>query len=58
MDRRCLPQERHHPLRAPSLQMVFGKRPPPLSEDPAAQQPCLASCATAVVGAARCHKLD
>ncbi|EFN59961.1 hypothetical protein CHLNCDRAFT_133062 [Chlorella variabilis] len=41
-----------------SCEMVFGKRPPPLSEDPAAQQPCLASCATAVVGAARCHKLD
>ena len=39
--------------------MVFGKVPPPLEEDPLLlQQPCLASCATAIAGSARCHKLD
>lgn len=42
----------------PLLQMIFGKRPPPLEEDPVAAQPCLGACATAVASGARCHKLD
>lgn len=41
-----------------SCEMVFGKRPPPLSEDPVATQPCLAACSTAVASGGRCHKLD
>lgn len=41
-----------------SCTMTFGKRPPPLEEDPVSQQPCLATCATGVAGGARCHKLD
>jgi hypothetical protein len=41
-----------------SCEMVFGERPPPLSADPVAAQPCLANCVTALAGAQRCHKLD
>ena len=43
---------------ASALQMVFGKRPPPLDQDPVAAQPCLAACATAIASGSRCHKLD
>ena len=41
-----------------SCRMIFGQHPPPLEQDEAARQPCLAACATAVPGAVRCHKLD
>jgi hypothetical protein len=43
---------------ASALQMVFGKRPPPLDQDPVAAQPCLAACATAIASGSRCHELD
>jgi hypothetical protein len=46
------------PCIAPGLQMVFGKRPPSLYQDPVAAQPCLAACATAIASGSRCHKLD
>ena len=41
-----------------SCKMVFGQKPPPLEEDPVRSQVCLGDCATAIVGGARCHKLD
>lgn len=46
-----------------SCEMVFGKQPPPLEEDPATQQTCLTDCPTAcpavaeVGGLPRCSKL-
>ena len=40
-----------------SCLMIFGQNPPPLDQDPAAQQSCLSGCVTAVSGS-RCHKLE
>jgi hypothetical protein len=43
-----------------SCQMIFGKVPLPLEEDPVYQQACLKECSTAklISSSGRCHKLD
>lgn len=40
-----------------SCQMVFGQVPPPLEEDDAIAQPCLAECTTAQAAVKPCHKM-
>ena len=40
-----------------SCQMIFGQVPPPVEEDEALAQPCLAECTTGQTAKAPCHKL-